>query len=146
MKNKIRITLPVISIIVIFIAIAFSSNTQSKNREPNSPLIFVDNSYRGNYIEVTQCSPDLHAYGFGDKVSSCKVPTGWQLVFYIDKGYCGETWTVDSDVSDFKYHGKFDDNVSAVDVYYNGKLQGYSYTCPNNQKPNTPQQRDPDRH
>lgn len=93
-----------------------------------SPTVFKDDGYRGNYINITQCIPNLHEYGFGDNISSCQIPSGWKLIFYEHKDYCGATFTVTGNFSNFSAKD-WNDCISSVEVYYNGVLQGHSYNC-----------------
>ncbi len=88
----------------------------------SEPTVYQDANYYGNSVNLWCTEPNLHRHGWGDKFSSCRVPDGWEIVFYESTGYRGAKFTVTRNVTHFKDFG-WDNTPSSVKVYYNGVLQ-----------------------
>ncbi|MGH1437055.1 MAG: beta/gamma crystallin-related protein [Lewinella sp.] len=99
------------------------------------PRVFQDNYFQGRSRTISQSHQNLHFYQLGDEISSCSVPPGWKLVFYEHKDFCGATFTVTSNEPDFSHYRDWNDRVSSVKVYYNGRIQGAAFSCTDNKCP-----------
>ena len=76
--------------------IRLPGNPRNDARRCVVPMLYSNDSFRGQTFEVTQSVPDLHGRGFGDEASSVCVPSGWQIVLYSETNYRGSSLVVNS--------------------------------------------------
>ncbi|HDY8011721.1 TPA: anthrax toxin-like adenylyl cyclase domain-containing protein [Vibrio vulnificus] len=55
--------------------------------------LFENYNYSGKVVQITEDVPYLGQVDFNDKLSSFKIPNGWQVVFYEDADYKGKKYT-----------------------------------------------------
>jgi hypothetical protein len=99
-----------------------SSFSLTTNGVYSTPVWYEHPDYKGQSGTFGCCTANLHKFGWGDCISSIRVPEDWKVVFYQHKGYSGATFTITSDVSDFR-DWDWNDAASSVIVYYNGIVQ-----------------------
>jgi astacin (peptidase family M12A) len=88
----------------------------------NNPVLFADDNFRGERLDVTANLRDLHQRNFGDKASSICVPMGWTITLFQHTEFGGQSLNLGSlgHVADLKRDRPggqdWGDTVSSVQV------------------------------
>ncbi|HFQ5059157.1 TPA: anthrax toxin-like adenylyl cyclase domain-containing protein [Vibrio vulnificus] len=72
---------------------AISSVKILSKPEEQKISLFGDYNYSGQTVYVTESVPYLSNFDFNDKLSSFKIPNGWEVIFYEDENYKGRKYT-----------------------------------------------------
>jgi len=67
-----------------------------------SPVLFVDDNFRGERINITANTRDLHQLNFGDKASSICIPAGFSITVFQDTDFGGQALDVSSNIADLQ--------------------------------------------
>lgn len=67
-----------------------------------SPVLFVDDNFRGERISIRANTRDLHQLNFGDKASSVCVPAGFTITVFQDTDFRGQSLDVTANIADLK--------------------------------------------
>jgi hypothetical protein len=67
-----------------------------------NPVLFADDNFRGERIDLTTNTRDLHQLNFGDKASSVCVPAGWTITLFQDTDFRGRSLDLNANVADLK--------------------------------------------
>ena len=67
-----------------------------------SPVLFADDNFRGERINITANTRDLHQLNFGDKASSICIPAGWSITVFQNTDFGGQSLDVPSNIADLQ--------------------------------------------
>ncbi len=74
-------------------------------------LLYTDKEYEGNKVKITEDIADL--CHMNEKVSSYKIPKGWEVEFYTGKHFTGNKYTRSSDSTTL---GGFDNRIQSIKI------------------------------
>lgn len=67
-----------------------------------NPVLFADDNFRGERVDITANARDLHQRNFGDKASSVCLPPGWTITMFQNTDFGGQSLNLNSNVADLK--------------------------------------------
>jgi astacin (peptidase family M12A) len=76
-------------------------NTPPPSCQTN-PVLFADDNFRGERIDITANTRDLHQLNFGDKASSVCIPAGWAITLFQNTDFGGQSLQLNANVADLK--------------------------------------------
>lgn len=84
----------------------------------SSPYAFEHDGLQGARLSLRSDRANLKDLSWNDKISSFSIPEGWEITFYKDVGYKGDTFTKTGPVTYYKLKPfGWNDEASSIRVY-----------------------------
>lgn len=90
--------------------------------------LYSDKNFKGALLRLDASKTNLHQRSFGDKISSLYVPENYEVILFEHSNFKGKSLSFSGPVEIIdltQFH--FNDKISSVSIYYEGKRYGESY-------------------